>query len=59
MKTKLSIYIVTLLLSASNLFARARLEGSDPEKDEIIVYVLNNILSRYHYVKKQLDADFS
>ncbi len=59
MKTKLSIYILALLLGTTSLFARDNSEESDPEKDKVIVYVLNNILSRYHYVNKQLDDDFS
>ncbi|WP_233861032.1 carboxy terminal-processing peptidase [Tenacibaculum piscium] len=33
--------------------------SKDPEKDRVIVYVLKNILSRYHYVKKELNDDFS
>ncbi|WP_233890459.1 hypothetical protein, partial [Tenacibaculum piscium] len=31
--------------------------SKDPEKDRVIVYVLKNILSRYHYVKKELNDD--
>ncbi|MCD8440581.1 carboxy terminal-processing peptidase [Tenacibaculum finnmarkense] len=33
--------------------------NKDPEKDRVIVYVLKNILSRYHYVQKELNDEFS
>ncbi|MCG8748466.1 carboxy terminal-processing peptidase [Tenacibaculum finnmarkense] len=33
--------------------------NKDPEKDRVIIYVLKNILSRYHYVQKELNDEFS
>ncbi len=60
MKAKFMIHLVAvILISAINISATTIIEKNDPEKDRIIVYVLKNILSRYHYVQKNLDDDFS
>lgn len=61
MKTKFIIQFLTVALLFSNsVNANSKKEGKeDPEKDRVIVYVLKNILSRYHYVQKDLDDDFS
>ncbi|WP_440882153.1 carboxy terminal-processing peptidase [Tenacibaculum sp. C7A-26P2] len=61
MKTK---FFISFLISAffySNIVSANKIgkQYSDSEKDKIIVYVLKNILSRYHYVQKKLDDDFS
>ncbi|HAO15336.1 MAG TPA: tail-specific protease [Tenacibaculum sp.] len=61
MKTKffisflISAFFYSSVISADKIGKRY----SDSEKDKIIVYVLKNILSRYHYVQKKLDDDFS
>ena len=54
MKTK---FFISFLISAffySNIVSANKIgkQYSDSEKDKIIVYVLKNILSRYHYVQK-------
>ena len=61
MKTKLIIQFLTLVLLTSSVNANAEFNvlDNDPEKDRVIVHVLKNILSRYHYVQKDLDDDFS
>ncbi|HBI40117.1 MAG TPA: tail-specific protease [Tenacibaculum sp.] len=61
MKTKffisflISAFFYSSVISADKIGKRY----GDSEKDKIIVYVLKNILSRYHYVQKKLDDDFS
>ncbi len=61
MKTKFIIpFFISALLFANTTSANEKRNiAEDPEKDRIIVYVLKNILSRYHYVQKGLDDDFS
>lgn len=58
---KISIGLAVLLLLFSNLNIKAdNLEKkSDPEKDKILVYVLKNILTRGHFVVKDMNDDFS
>jgi carboxyl-terminal processing protease len=60
MKTKLFIPILTLLLLVSNVnFANNTRPNNDPEKDKVLVSVLNYMLTRGHFVEKRLDDDFS
>jgi carboxyl-terminal processing protease len=59
MKTKIFIPIAAFLLVAQGMFATNTSSKGDPEKDRVIVYVLKNILSRYHYVQKKINDDFS
>ena len=61
MKTNLIItFFISTILFANTLNANEKIDTNiDPEKDKIIIYVLKNILSRYHYVQKGLDDDFS
>src|SRR5210317_807003 len=33
--------------------------NSDPEKDKVLIYVLKNILTRGHFVVKDMNDDFS
>ena len=42
-------------LNANN----SKIENSDPEKDKILIYVLKNILTRGHFVVKDMNDDFS
>ncbi len=58
MKTKFftSLIIILLFSSNANLFSR---NDNDPEKDKVIIYVLQNILTRGHYVQKEMDDKFS
>ncbi|QMU64635.1 MAG: tail-specific protease [Flavobacteriaceae bacterium] len=57
MKTKLSIFFLLLFLSV--VISGHATTLSDPEKDKIIIYVLKNMLTRGHFVEKDLDDDFS
>ncbi len=64
MMTKLNVKITILLLAISlqsvNLFANnTSFSNNDPEKDKVLVYVLKNILTRGHFVIKEMNDDFS
>lgn len=60
MKTKFFIPILTLLLLCSNVnFANNSTPNNDPEKDKVLISVLNYMLTRGHFVEKRLDDNFS
>ena len=59
MKTKFIIPFLAITLLFSNSIYSNTVSNTDPDKDRVIVYVLKNILSRYHYVQKELNDDFS
>tara|TARA_R110001632_G_scaffold6324_3_gene25755 strand:+ start:14772 stop:16898 length:2127 start_codon:yes stop_codon:yes gene_type:complete len=61
MKTKLFIPFLALCLLLSNVsFANPTDKKSpDPEKDKVLISVLNYMLTRGHYVEKDLNDDFS
>jgi len=60
MKTKLFIPILALLLLVSNVnFANNTTPNNDPEKDKVLISVLNYMLTRGHFVEKRLDDNFS
>ncbi|WP_298766379.1 carboxy terminal-processing peptidase [uncultured Polaribacter sp.] len=63
MKIKQKISIVfaalTLLFTNVNMHANSISKNADPEKDKILVYVLKNILTRGHFVVKDMNDDFS
>lgn len=56
MKTKFIIPFIAFLLVGSSIQANTI---NDPEKDKIIIYVLKNMLTRGHFVEKDLNDDFS
>lgn len=51
-------FLVIIALFSNTIYSNITSE-KDPEKDKVILYGLKNILSRYHYVKKELNDDFS
>ncbi|SNR14840.1 carboxy terminal-processing peptidase [Tenacibaculum jejuense] len=59
MKMKVLIPILTALLISSNSYGKSISEKNDPEKDKLIIYVLKNLLTRGHYIQKDLNDDFS
>ena len=61
MKTKLFIpFLALCLLLSSVSFANPTNKKSpDPEKDKVLISVLNYMLTRGHYVEKDLNDDFS
>ncbi|PQB09002.1 tail-specific protease [Polaribacter filamentus] len=52
---------ITLLINsfAINASQKNSFLNSDPEKDKVLIYVLKNILTRGHFVAKELNDDFS
>jgi carboxyl-terminal processing protease len=58
-KNKISITFIALLLLVTSIHANDALRKTDPEKDKILVYVLKNILTRGHFVVKDMNDDFS
>ena len=58
MKMKLIITLLTFLIVGNTVQASSKVKD-DPEKDKLIIYVLKNILTRGHYVQKDLNDNFS
>tara|TARA_B110000091_G_C13802550_1_gene470940 strand:+ start:347 stop:2479 length:2133 start_codon:yes stop_codon:yes gene_type:complete len=63
MTTRRNIYISLLILflfaNSFTTFATAIKKTTDPEKDKVLIYVLKNILTRGHFVERELNDDFS
>ena len=61
MKTKLLISFLSLFLLVSSIsFANPTdNKNPDPEKDKVLISVLNYMLTRGHYVQKELNDEFS
>ncbi|WP_299669270.1 carboxy terminal-processing peptidase [uncultured Polaribacter sp.] len=60
-KQKNSILFLAFLLFFNSFYTHANdaIKNSDPEKDKILIYVLKNILTRGHFVVKDMNDDFS
>ncbi|MFT6870903.1 MAG: carboxyl-terminal processing protease [Paraglaciecola sp.] len=52
---------IVLFFTSLSLHANAQNINSDPdpEKDKVLIYILKNVLTRSHYVVKELNDDFS
>ena len=48
------IFLISIQTQASNTNT-----NSDPEKDKILIYILRNVLTRSHFVVKDINDDFS
>ena len=63
MKTKFKFttffMAISLLFNNFNSNASEKVIDPDPEKDKILVFVLKNILTRGHFVVKDMNDDFS
>ncbi|MFB1038967.1 MAG: carboxy terminal-processing peptidase [Polaribacter sp.] len=59
LRNKISISLIALSLSFTASHANQNIKNTDPEKDKILVYVLKNILTRGHFVVKDMNDDFS
>ncbi len=65
MKTKFKfstlLLAIVLLINSIAINASEKLEitNLDPEKDKVLIYVLKNILTRGHFVVKDMNDDFS
>ena len=55
----MKIFIAVITFLSIYNFSFANPNNNDPEKDKVIIYVLQNILSRGHYVQKEIDDNFS
>jgi len=60
MKTKFKIFtpFLTLILLFTNFTAQAKTDN-DPEKDKVLVTVLQYMLTKGHYAVKEMNDDFS
>ena len=58
-RNKISITLISFLLLFSTIYANSDIKNSDPEKDKILIYILKNILTRGHFVVKEMNDDFS
>ena len=61
MRNKLITTFLTLFLLVSSIsFANSKITNQqDPEKDKVLISVLNYMLTRGHYIEKELNDDFS
>ncbi|WP_442267306.1 carboxy terminal-processing peptidase [Tenacibaculum sp. ZS6-P6] len=59
MKMKVLIPLFVALLISSTTYGNPISKKNDPEKDKLIIYVLKNLLTRGHYVQKDLNDNFS
>ena len=48
-----------IFISSIQIQAASNVNHSDPEKDKILLYILRNILTRSHFVVKDMNDDFS
>jgi carboxyl-terminal processing protease len=59
-KLSFTLLAFLLLFSSSRIIANEAIEkNQDPEKDKVLIFVLKNILSRGHYVAKDMNDSFS
>ena len=62
-KFKFSTAFLAIVLLLNSFIIKANEEetfyNSDPEKDKVLIYVLKNILTRGHFVVKEMNDDFS
>ena len=58
-KLSISFLAILLLFNSFNVNASENPTISDPEKDKVLIYVLKNILTRGHFVIKDMNDDFS
>ena len=59
LRNKISISLIALSLFVATIHANENIKNTDPEKDKILIYVLKNILTRGHFVVKDMNDDFS
>ncbi|QTE22072.1 carboxy terminal-processing peptidase [Polaribacter cellanae] len=58
-KISISILAIFILLFSISFQANNDTDIKDPNKDKILIYVLKNILTRGHFVVKDMNDDFS
>ena len=60
-KLKITIFLLASLILTSNIQSQRANpnSNSDSEKDKILLYILRNILTRSHFVVKEMNDEFS
>ncbi|WP_299062398.1 carboxy terminal-processing peptidase [uncultured Polaribacter sp.] len=60
-KYKITLLLLTILVFVNSIETKAAdsVINTDPEKDKILVYILRNILTRSHFVVKDMNDNFS
>ena len=59
-KMSFTLLAFLFLLNSSGINANEKVvKSEDPEKDKVLIFVLKNILTRGHYVVKDLNDSFS
>ena len=60
-KLKITIFLLASLILTSNIQSQSANPNfnSDSEKDKILLYILRNILTRSHFVVKEMNDEFS
>ena len=61
LKLKITLYLIASLILSSSIHSQATKSNlkPDPEKDKVLLYILRNILTRSHFVVKEMNDDFS
>jgi len=61
LKLKITLFLIASLILSSSIHSQATKSNlkSDPEKDKVLLYILRNILTRSHFVVKEMNDDFS
>lgn len=58
-RTKIVTLSLLFIVNSFFAFATEQPTANDPEKDRVIIFVLKNILTRGHFVVKNMNDDFS
>jgi carboxyl-terminal processing protease len=60
-KLKITAFLLASFLLSSSIHSQTTNSNlkSDPEKDKVLLYILRNILTRSHFVVKEMNDDFS
>ncbi|MHB0753964.1 carboxy terminal-processing peptidase [Polaribacter sp. M15] len=62
-KFKLNTALLAIVILVNSFTIQASINSTitnnDPEKDKVIIYVLKNVLSRLHFVQKDINDDLS
>lgn len=61
LKLKITLFLIASLILSSSIHSQATNSNlkPDPEKDKVLLYILRNILTRSHFVVKEMNDDFS
>ena len=61
LKLKITLFLIASLILSSSIHSQATKSNlkPDPEKYKVLLYILRNILTRSHFVVKEMNDDFS